>query len=59
MPIAATPSFPVGWVISAFYAQASSKMFSLSGQRGMSWSVDRYQVKIVRKGKGDLVGGHR
>lgn len=57
VPIAATPSFPVGWVISTFYAQASSKMFSLSGQRGMSWSVDRYHVKIVRKGKGDLVGG--
>ena len=58
VPIAATPSFPVEWVISTFYAQASSKMFSLSGQRAMSWFVDRYHVKIARKGKGDLVGGH-
>lgn len=59
VPTAATPSFPVGRVISTFSAQTSSKMFSLSGQRGMSQSVDRYNVKIVRKGKGDLVAGHR
>lgn len=34
VPVTATPSFPAEWVISTFYAQASSKMFSLRGQRG-------------------------
>lgn len=34
VPIKATPSSPAGWIMSTFYAQASSIIFSLRGWRG-------------------------